>query len=205
LPSTSTGRERTGHRGLDASKGGSPRETLGCTTRERGPRAKFAEDREHIQKEKDQLLVEEIGVRQAVARALCSVPGLTQMEEETMESQVGKLAEVIQQLRARVVEMELQAVPNTLQEVQDQREETAKGAVERIRALALEYKKLSDQSAQTYECLVEDPELRRLEEQLQEVKQQASTTQAQLKHLSMIEKIKRSQEVHAVQQQVNSI
>jgi chromosome segregation ATPase len=140
-----------------------------------------------------------------VARALRSMSGLAQMEEETTESQVGKLVEAIQQLQARVAELELQAVSSTLQEVWDQREETARGTVERIRALALECKQLSDRSAQTYECLAEDPELRILEAQLQEVKQQASTVQAQLKQLSVVEKMKRSQEVRAVQQQVNAI
>jgi hypothetical protein len=59
-----------------------------------------------------------------------------------MESQVGKLVEAIQQLQARVAELELQAVPSTPQEVQDQREETARSAVERIKALALECKNL---------------------------------------------------------------
>jgi chromosome segregation ATPase len=110
--------------------------------------------------------------------------GLAQIEEETTESQVGKLTEAIQQLQARVAELELQAVPSTLQEVRDQREETARSAVERIRALASECKKLSDRSAQTYEHLAEDPELRTLEAQLQEAKQQASTVQAQLKLLT---------------------
>jgi predicted RNase H-like nuclease (RuvC/YqgF family) len=76
----------------------------------------------------------------------------------------------------------------------------AKSAVERIRALASECKKLSDQSAQTYERLAEDPELKKLEAQLQEAKQQASTVQAQMKLLTAVEKMKRSQEQCAVQQ-----
>jgi hypothetical protein len=80
-------------------------------------RAKFEEDKEKIQKEKDQLLAEQIGIREAVNRALRSVSGLAQMEEETTESQVGKLVEAIQQLQARVAELELQAVPSTPQEV----------------------------------------------------------------------------------------
>jgi hypothetical protein len=78
-----------------------------------------------------------MGVKEAVTRELCSVPGLAQMEEETVESQVGKLTEAIQQLQARVAELELQVVPSTLEEVRDQREETAKSTVERIKALAL--------------------------------------------------------------------
>ena len=59
-------------------------------------RAKFEEDREKIQKEKDQLLAEQIVVKEVVTRALCSVPGLAQMEEETAKRQVGKLAKAIQ-------------------------------------------------------------------------------------------------------------
>jgi folate-dependent phosphoribosylglycinamide formyltransferase PurN len=47
------------------------------------------------------------------------------------------LDESIQQLQQRVAELELQAVPSTLQEVQDQREESAWSAVQRIKALDL--------------------------------------------------------------------
>jgi hypothetical protein len=39
------------------------------------------------------------------------------MEEGAAKSQVGKLVEAIQQLQARIAELELQAVPSTLQEV----------------------------------------------------------------------------------------
>jgi hypothetical protein len=52
-------------------------------------------DREQIQKEKDHLLIEKIGVKEAVNRELHSVSSLTQMEEEIAESQVGKLIESI--------------------------------------------------------------------------------------------------------------
>jgi hypothetical protein len=161
---------------------------------------KFEEDKEKMQKEKDQLLAEQTEVREAVMRALHSVLGLAQEEPDSTEMQVGKLAEAIQQLQARVMELEIQAVSSTPQEVHDQREEAARTAVGRIRALASECKKLSNRSVQTYECLAEDPELRKLEAQLQEVKQQASTVQAQLKLLTVIEKMKRSQEQCAVQQ-----
>jgi hypothetical protein len=65
------------------------------------------------------------------------------MEEDTTEIQVRKLTKSIQQLQARVAELELQAVSSTPREVRDQREETARSAVERIKALALECKKLS--------------------------------------------------------------
>jgi hypothetical protein len=42
--------------------------------------------------------------------------------EEPLEHQVMKLAEVIQQLQQRVVELELQTIPITPQEEHDQRE-----------------------------------------------------------------------------------
>jgi hypothetical protein len=54
-------------------------------------------------------------------------------------------------------------MPRTPQDVHDQREEATKSAIGRIRALASECKKLSNQSVQTYERLAEDPELRKLE------------------------------------------
>ena len=93
------------------------------------------------------------------------------MEDETTESQVGKLVEAIHQLHTRIVKLEAQAMWCTPQEVQDQREETAKSAFERINALASECKQLCDCSKNTYEHLAEDPKLRRLEPYLHEVKQ----------------------------------
>jgi phage shock protein A len=69
----------------------------------------------------------------------------------------------------------------------------------------MECKKLSDRSAQTYEKLTENPELKALESQLQEVKYQAETIQAQLKPLSAVERMKRSQEQRTAQQQVHTI
>jgi hypothetical protein len=59
---------------------------------------------------------------------------------------VGKLTEAIQQIQAKVAEIEIQEVSSTPQEVQDQREETDRSTVEIIRALATECKKISNQS-----------------------------------------------------------
>jgi hypothetical protein len=86
-------------------------------------------------------------VKEAVARALFSMLGLAQEEPESTEMQVGKLVEAIQQLQERIMELEIQAVSSTPQEVCDQREEATRNAVERIRALASECKQLSDRSA----------------------------------------------------------
>jgi hypothetical protein len=69
----------------------------------------------------------------------------------------------------------------------------------------LECKQLSDHNAQTYEQLTKDPELKILESQLQEAKQQVVIVQAQLKPLSTIEIMKRSQEQRTVQHQVHAL
>ena len=94
------------------------------------------EEKVKIQREKDQLLTEQTAVKEVVSRTLRSVPGLTQEENEAIEVQVMKLAKAIQQLQARVTELETQVVQSTPQEVHDQREEAAKSTVERIRVLA---------------------------------------------------------------------
>ena len=47
--------------------------------------------------------------------------GLEQKEEEPLERQVMKLVEVIQQLQQRVMDLELHTIPQTPQEVRDQR------------------------------------------------------------------------------------
>jgi hypothetical protein len=69
----------------------------------------------------------------------------------------------------------------------------------------MECKKLTDRSAQTYEQLTENPELKALESQLQEAKYQAEIIQAQLKPLSAVERMKRSQEQRTAQQQIHTI
>jgi chorismate synthase len=96
-------------------------------------------------------------------------------------------------------------VPDTPQDVRDQGDATARSTVDRIKALAMECKKLSDQSVQMYEKLTENPELKALESHLQEVKQQAQIIQAQLKPLSSIERMKRSQEQRTSQQKIHTI
>jgi hypothetical protein len=68
-------------------------------------------------------------------------------------------------------------VPETPQDVRDQREGTDRSTFERIKSLAMECKQLTDHSAQTYEQLTENPKLKELESQLQEVKYQAETIQ----------------------------
>jgi hypothetical protein len=76
------------------------------------------------------------------------------------------------------MELELQTIPQTQQEVRDQRELNAQSVVERIKTLVAECKQLSSISAQIYEQLFNDPELKKLESQLQEEKQQDDTVQA---------------------------
>jgi hypothetical protein len=76
--------------------------------------------------------------------------------------------------------------------VSDKRELNAQNVVERNKTLSTECKHLSSISAQIYEKIFEDLELKKLESQLQEEKQQADIVQAQLKLLSPIEKMKRS-------------
>jgi hypothetical protein len=92
--------------------------------------------------------------------------------------------------------LELHAVPETPQYVREQREATARSIVERLKDLTLECNNLTDRSAQTYEQLMENPKLKALELQLHEAKYKAKNIQAQLKSLSIVERMKRSQEQH---------
>jgi hypothetical protein len=79
-----------------------------------------------------------MGVKEEVTRELCSMSGLAEMEEEIVDIQVDNLVEAIQQLQARVAELELRIVSGTQQEVRDEKEEIARSSVERIKALPLE-------------------------------------------------------------------
>ena len=94
--------------------------------------------------------------------------GLEPKEEDRVENHVAQLTKVIQQLQQIIADLELRTVPNIPQDVWDEREEVARSAVEIIKAFTMECKKLSDHSAQIYEKLTEDPELKALESQLQE-------------------------------------
>jgi vacuolar-type H+-ATPase subunit D/Vma8 len=61
-----------------------------------------------------------LGSKKLVNKAFHSVTDLEQKAKEPLDHQVMKLAEVIQQLQQRVVELELQIIPRTLQEEHDQ-------------------------------------------------------------------------------------
>jgi hypothetical protein len=63
---------------------------------------------------------------------------LEKKEEEPLEHQVMKLAEAIQQLQQRVMDLELQTIPSTPQEERDQREMTVRSTIERIKAITKE-------------------------------------------------------------------
>jgi predicted nuclease with TOPRIM domain len=82
--------------------------------------AKFEEDRAKIQKEKEKLRAKQVRIEEAFNRAFHSVTRLEKKVEEPIEHQVMKLVEVIQQLQKRVMELELQTIPQTPQEVHDQ-------------------------------------------------------------------------------------
>jgi hypothetical protein len=78
------------------------------------------EDRMKIQKEKEKLLAKQTRIEEAVNRAFHSVTGLEKKAKEPLECQVMKLAEVIQQLQQRVIELKLHTIPSTQQEECDQ-------------------------------------------------------------------------------------
>ena len=98
------------------------------------------------------------------------------------------------------MELELHTIPQTPQEMRDQQELNAQSAVKRIKTLVVECKQLSSRSTQSYEQLSKDPELNKLESQLQEAKKHVDTVKAQLKLLSPIERMKRSQELRTSKQ-----
>jgi hypothetical protein len=58
---------------------------------------------------------------------------------------------VIQQLQQRIADLELRIVPETPQDVRDQREETARSTIERLKTLTGECKQLSNHSAHMYD------------------------------------------------------
>jgi hypothetical protein len=130
----------------------------------------FDEEKEELQQRKEQLLAEKLEVKERVNRALRSVTIIEVQTEDQVPQQVAQLEVVIQKLQQHIADLELCDVPETPKEIRDQREETAYSAIGRLKYLALECKKLCNQSAQTYEKLTENLELQMLESQLQEAK-----------------------------------
>jgi hypothetical protein len=96
------------------------------------------EEKEKIQREKDQLLTEQTAIKEEMNKSLHSVADLEQEEQELVDIQVVKFTEAIQQLQVRITKLEIQEVPSTPQELHNQREEEAKKVVGRIRTLTLE-------------------------------------------------------------------
>jgi hypothetical protein len=125
--------------------------------------AKWDEEKSQLQQRKEQFLAEQLEVKEMVHRALCSVKVLEVETEERVLQQVAQLKEVIQQLQQRIADLELCTMPEAPQDVRDQREATARNAVDKLKSLALECKQPSNRSAQTYEYLTENRELQALQ------------------------------------------
>jgi len=121
--------------------------------------AKWEEEKEVLQQDKEQLLAEQLEVQEWVHRELYSVTIIEVQTEERVPQQVPQLEGVIQQLQQRIADLELRIVPETPQDIRDLREETAHNTVGRLKSLELECKKMTSRSSQTHETLMENPEL----------------------------------------------
>jgi hypothetical protein len=144
-----------------------------CSTAEReniALQVKWDEEKAQLHQSKEQLLIEQLEVKEMVHRALRSVTVVEVKTEEQVPQQVAQLEEVIQQLQQHIADLELCTVPETPQDVRDQKEATACNAVDRLKSLSLECKQLSNRSAQTYENLTKNLDLQALESQLKEAK-----------------------------------
>jgi tetrahydromethanopterin S-methyltransferase subunit B len=95
-------------------------------------------------------------VKEAVKRALHSVTLVEVKAEDQVTKKVVQLEEVIQQLQQHIEDLELRILPETPQEVKDQREATNRSTVERLKALTIECNQFIDRSAQTYEKSIDN-------------------------------------------------
>jgi hypothetical protein len=91
---------------------------------------------------------------------------------------VAQLEDMIQNLQQHITDLELPCCTRNSIGGKRPKGSNCHSTVGRLKSLALECKKLSNQSAQTYENLTENPELQALESQLQEAKKHADTLQA---------------------------
>ena len=121
--------------------------------------------------------MEQLEVKEMVNRALHFVTVVEVKAEERIPQQVVQLEEVIQQLQQCIADLELRTVSETPQEVKDQTKATSRSIVERLKALTLECKQITNHSSQTYEQLTENTKLKALELQLQEARYQVETIQ----------------------------
>jgi hypothetical protein len=102
---------------------------------------KFDAKKSQLQQEKEQLLVEQLDVKDIVNRVLLSMIVVEVKVEERVPQKVVQFEEVIQQLQQHIADLELRVVPDTHQDIRDQREETARSVVERLKTLTLDCKK----------------------------------------------------------------
>jgi hypothetical protein len=87
--------------------------------------SKWDEEKAQLRTKKEQLLTEQLEVKERVNRALRSVTVVEVQTEEQVPQQVAQLEEVIQKLQQRITDLELRAVPETPQEIRNQREAAA--------------------------------------------------------------------------------
>jgi GTPase SAR1 family protein len=101
--------------------------------------------------------MEQLEVKEMVNRALCYVIVIEVKSKERIPRKIVQLEQVIQQLQQRIAYLELRVVPETPQDVRNQRDATARSTVEILKVLIGECKKRSNHSAQMYEKIAENP------------------------------------------------
>jgi hypothetical protein len=85
--------------------------------------ANFNEEKAQLHQEKEKFLVEKLEVKEVVNRALHSVIVIEIKPEYQVPQQVNQITKAIQQLQQCIADLELRIVPETPQDLRDQREE----------------------------------------------------------------------------------
>jgi hypothetical protein len=81
---------------------------------------KFVEEKAELQQSKEQLVIEQIEVKERVNKELLSVIIFEVQIKDQVPQQVAQLEEVNQKLQQCIIDLELHAVPETPKEIRDQ-------------------------------------------------------------------------------------
>jgi hypothetical protein len=101
---------------------------------------KWNDEKAQLQQGNEQLLVEQLEVKEAIKRALFFVIVIEVQTEERVPQQVAQLEDMILKLQQHIADLELHVVPETPHKIRDKREITSHNVVDRLKDLALECK-----------------------------------------------------------------
>lgn len=117
----------------------------------------------HLRREKEEMAQEVVWLGEVVSTVFSTFSKVPLLEDQLVEEQLGKILEVLQQLKGRISELEAVVVPTTSPEVGETRQQEANDEIVHLEVLEVQCTVAYKKAEQIWNDLVENATLKSVE------------------------------------------